>query len=123
MPRKKQIEIRPAYGTNLLKLGDEYYIKKREYFKKDGHISKIVYEEIDKDKYKKRVEKLTKKILEKGVPDKEIILHQALVELPLSEIKKIEDGIKKKKPKTKLGCLLIDVGGVEIPIIDNSEIC
>lgn len=117
MPKKKTIEVRPMYGTSLLKLGDKYFIKKREYLKRDGHISKIVYEEIDRDKYKKRIEKLTNKILSKGVPDKEIILKQALVELPLNEIKKIEDGIKNKKPKTKLGCLSIDIDGIEIPII------
>ncbi len=117
MPPKK-IQLTPALGTSLIKIGRSYYALREEKFKK-GHTTKLTWEKIKISDYRKKIKTVAKKILEKGEPDRDVILQQALTELSLDDLEKIEKSLPKKKPKVGKGCLFITVDGIEIPIISR----
>jgi hypothetical protein len=109
---KKKIIIKPDEKCFEFE-GRKFKEKTTKYKKIDGveHIDKIIFEEIDLDEEKKRInfikEKLTKKI------PTERVVEEVLKRVPTKELKKIEKLLKKKGTKIKRhdGCLGLKIDG------------
>ena len=118
---KKQIEIIPSESPNVFRIGKKIFLLKEEVRKKDGHIKKLLFEEINKKDYIHQVKKLAKTIRENNELDRQTILEQALLSLSKEDLNKVEKGIIKKKANLKKGCLNINIDGLEVPIFSRAS--
>lgn len=99
---------------NILVIDGKYY----QFTNKYGKKGEMVFKPIDKEKFEKITDSITKK-LEPSLEKKDII-KDALGELPLENLEKLHDVLfkKKKKPKVRqrYGCVELVVGREVIPI-------
>jgi len=71
---------------------------------------RMSFQEIDREKYEQRITFLAKKIKEHT--DVENLIKQALREIPLASIKRMETEFEKKKPiiRTRQHCFYVGIG-------------
>lgn len=77
----------------------------------------ILFKEVDKEKIKMNLDFLLGKL--EGYVDKRMLLEDALAELKPKELEKLckaLEGDKKPKVKHYYGCVIMNVGGVEIQL-------
>ena len=120
MKKIKKIIVEPSQSPNIFRIGKKLYVLKEEKIEK-GHVSKLVFEETTDKKYQKGLDDLVDKILKKSDLDMKTVLKQALLEVSTDDLKMIKAKLLKEKPKTKKGCLYLNIGGKEIPIFSKES--
>ena len=122
VPETIQLKAKVHRNLKFLEIDGETYVKDVGKVKNAGQKNKaevmIVFRKYDAKKYEKLVDGLAEKISKK-TNVKEII-RQALFSVPLQDIIKIGEEMKKRKPKIRnnKGCFSMSVGKVKIPIRD-----
>lgn len=99
---------------NILEIDGKYY----QFTNKYGKQGEMIFEPIDKAKFDDLVNRLTKRLA--PVMKNEMILKDALGELPLKNLERIANALERKKkpakPRQRHGCVELAVGGETIPI-------
>ena len=86
---------------------------------RDGHTKRVIFEEFNEKKHESRVNALVKYIQLKSNLTVEDVLIDVCKDISLSDLKKLEQKIRKGSRVTiKHGCLNVRVGGHEISIRD-----
>lgn len=68
-----------------------------------------VCKKVDKKEIEQLIEKLSKKLVK--FVDKEEIIRQALKEVPMKTLKRIDKNLREKKPaKKRPGCIMLKIG-------------
>jgi len=115
MPR--EIELLCDTKDHVLIIRGKRYRLKNVKEKKNGHLDKMVFTEINEQDYGKRIDKLTKSLIENTNLDAQKILSNILSQESIEKIEKLENALNAgKKPKIEDGCLNIRVGKEEINI-------
>ena len=114
---KEEVYFEPETKTLMVK-GEKYAFKKTTFKKggeKKGHLSKEIYEKVDKKEHAKRIETIIDKLVDHV--DKRKILKSTLESIPLADLEKIEWRLKKGvKIKEKGGCYNLMIGDYELPL-------
>jgi hypothetical protein len=81
------------------------------------HASKDVFVEVDEPRYLERVESVADYLA--SAVDQKKLMQEILNALPVSHFEQVERRVKKFMPvKVKDGCMYLEIGGVEIPLVD-----
>ncbi len=112
--KKKKLQLKKISGENILEFkGKRFRPKLIKYKKIDGeeHEDYEIWEEIDDKEYKKHIEIIKKKIIDK-IP-KERIVEEALKKYSINALKIMSNRIMERKVKVKKqdGCLGIKLDG------------
>ena len=112
---KKRIEIEK--DANFLRIGDKWY-KFAANDDDDFRTGQHVLVEVDKERFDKKVEKITE-VLFSSV-DPKLVMKDALKDLVEEELDTLLRYIKKHKgklqPKIRKHCIQMEIAGVKIPI-------
>ena len=120
--QKRRIEISPSESPNIFNIGKRTFVLKEQKMGKDGHIKKLIFEQINKREHMRNLEKLTEEIFKSKEVDVKTVLHQTLINLSIKDLEELKKSLKGlKKPKMKKGCLEIDIDGVIIPIFERAS--
>lgn len=106
----------------MFRIGKRIFMLKEDRIGKDGHIKKLIFEEVNKKEYKNKIKSITKEILKTKDIDRETILEEALLQLSTKKLEEVKRKLKNfKKPRFKKGCLNIEIDGIEIPIFSRGD--
>ncbi len=114
MVKKKKLQLKVVSGQNIIEVdGKRFRPKSVKYKKIDGveHGNYEIWEEMDDKEYKKYIDIIKKKIIDK-IP-KERIVEEALKKYSIDALRKMSKQITDKKAKAKKqdGCLGIKLDG------------
>ena len=114
----KTIKLMADAQDHIISIDGKWYRLDRTTERKNGHRAAVLFKLNDEGKYKEKVSKLTDIIIEQSKINSHQIVMDALLQLPMENIRKIENQLKdKKRARIQKGCLQIMVGKESIPLI------
>ena len=117
--KKERLVFLPDVRERVLIKDGKKFRLIEEVIGKDEHVKKVIFEEFDEEKHNRRIEKLTNYLIAESKISIKDVIKNILMSVELKTLDKFEKKMKKKvKVRIKKGCVGLQFGNEEIPIID-----